>query len=347
MQNVPRSHGDDPTLPMSCFVSVVAPLSEDGDIIVPFLEELSRLLRDHFTHHEIVLVDAASTDDTLECAVVAMGRIDGVRLLRLSRRTRVETAILAGLESAIGDHVVVMLPDSDPPELLPGMVERAQRGAAIVSGVRDDGGARGMLHALLAPVFYWYVNRVLRLGLPRYTTEFRLLSRSVVNGVLRRKDLLCYLRLYDAYSGVAHAEMPYVPRSRRGRSRRRPLAAVIRRSVGIIVANSTHPLRVVSILGLVAGGLNVLYAGYVLIIYFVKENVAPGWATQSLQVAGMFFFLFLTLAVLSEYVIRLLLERSERPSHFVIEERQSSCMIDDDAHRNITDGDATLRGAPK
>ena len=326
-----------------CFVSVVVPLHDDGDIIVPFVEEVSALLAGRFSHHEIVLVDAASSDDTVEKLSALLGRIDFVRLIRLSRDSGREIPILAGLESVIGDYVVVMLPDSDPPGLIPEMVERARGGAGIVSGVRESMDDMSPLMRLGAPVFYWYVNHILQLGLPEHTTEFRLLTRPVVNGVVRTRDLMRYLRLYNAYAGVPHETLPYEPGSRRGRPRRRSWREVLQRSAGIIVANSTHPLRLVSLLGLVASGLNVLYAVYVLVVYLFKADVAPGWATQSLQTAGMFFLLFLILAVLCEYVIRILDERTERPSYYVMEELQSGRLLDEDGRRNIV-GDVTGPG---
>src|SRR5438105_2405397 len=97
--------------------------------------------------------------------------------------------------------------------------------------------------------------------------------------------------------------------------------------MGIIVTNSTHPLRFVSWLGLFGGTLNVLYVGYVAAIYLFKKDVAAGWTTLSLQTAGMFFFVFLILVILSEYIGRILEESKERPLYYVLEERNSSVLL--------------------
>ena len=52
---------------------------------------------------------------------------DRVRLLRLSRPFGVDIALTAGLESAIGDVVVTMLAECDPPALIPQLVEAVER----------------------------------------------------------------------------------------------------------------------------------------------------------------------------------------------------------------------------
>ena len=50
------------------------------------------------------------------------------RFLRLSRHFGEETAIAAGLEVAIGDYVIVMLPNMDPPALIPEFFESRRVG---------------------------------------------------------------------------------------------------------------------------------------------------------------------------------------------------------------------------
>jgi len=46
----------------------------------------------------------------------------GVRYLRLSRPFGRDTALRAGLDTAIGDYIVTLLPESDPPSLIPMLV---------------------------------------------------------------------------------------------------------------------------------------------------------------------------------------------------------------------------------
>jgi dolichol-phosphate mannosyltransferase len=77
------------------------------------------------------------------------------------------------------------------------------------------------------------------------------------------------------------------------------------------------------------------YAAYVLLVRLLARNVVPGWATQSLQISVMFFFLFLILSMLCAYIGRLLAEVRDRPLYYVMEERNSSVMVADEERKNV------------
>src|ERR1019366_2436907 len=77
------------------------------------------------------------------------------------------------------------------------------------------------------------------------------------------------------------------------------------KGLGLLLSVSTMPLRGASYAALLAGGLSVLYSTYVFGIYMLKPDVAAGWTTLSLQLAGMMFFFSVVLLLLSEYVIQI------------------------------------------
>ena len=109
-------------------ISVVAPLEEDTpQAVEAFVEETVAVLRDLVSHYEIILVDDGAPDDTVARVHTMLERYDFVRFLRLSRHFGEETAIAAGLDVAIGDYVIVMLPNMDPPALIPEFFERARQ----------------------------------------------------------------------------------------------------------------------------------------------------------------------------------------------------------------------------
>ena len=322
------------TVSSDTFVSVVARLHDDSDIVESFVSEVADVLGRHYENYEIVLVDDDSEDDTLERVRDLLDRIAYLRLIRLSRKFGEEIAITAGLDSVIGDFIVVMTPESDPPALIPEMVERARRSGGTVLGIRKRG-QRSLLYRLGSALFYDYCHRILGLQLVEDSAVFRVMNRQALNAIVRIKDRLRYLRSFTAYVGYTTVDFEYEPLRRRGRLHQRNLKESIDLAISIIVANSTHPLRLVSWLGLVVGSLNLLYVGWVLVAYFLAGNLAEGWASQSIQSSLMFFFLFLILAVLCEYVGRILGEAQDRPLYFVREELSSSDLVLDAARKNV------------
>ena len=93
-------------------ISIVAPLEADSDarVIEAFIQETAAVLSGIVTHHEIILVDDGAPNATVDRVRELLGTHDFLRLIRLSRHFGEEAAITAGLEVAIGDYVVVMLP---------------------------------------------------------------------------------------------------------------------------------------------------------------------------------------------------------------------------------------------
>jgi glycosyltransferase involved in cell wall biosynthesis len=322
------------------FVSIVAPLSNDASIVEPFLEEVSSVLTSHYANYEIVLVDDASDDDTVGRVEALLSRFDCIRLIRLSRRFGLEVAVTAGLESSIGDYVVVMVPDTDPPELIPEIVESCRRGVGIVTGIARNGRERSAAAEALARAFHWYARRFWHTDLQPGATHFRVLSRQAVNAITQIRDAYRQLRWFTVTIGFKLYSFPYTPLHRSGRSYKRSFSADASEAIEMMIVNSRHPLRFASQLGLLASVANLVYLGYVVAIYLFKSNVAAGWTTLSLQQGVMFFLLFVVLTVLSEYTGRILEETRHRPLYFIMDEKNSSVLLQDYERRNVVNESA-------
>lgn len=318
-----------------CFASVVAPLANDADIVEAFVRDVIEVLKRTYENYELVLVDDGSTDDTAARVTALLDRERCIRLVRLSKRFGRDVAISAGLDTVIGDFVVVLVPESDPPELIPEFIERCRQGAGIVYGIRARRPAEPFYLSVGARLFYWYFNRIVGVDLPRNSTDYRAYSRQSVNAITRIKDRLRYLRTFGAYVGFGGQPLVYEPRARRARVRGRTPGEALALAINMTVANSTQPLRLVSLAGLALSALSGLHVLYVLGARLFSAHVVEGWTTQQLYASVMFMFLFVILAVLCEYVGRLLGEVVDRPLYFVLEERTSSVLLVDEQRKNV------------
>ncbi len=319
------------------FISVIAPLFNDEEIIESYIRETISILKKIYTNYELVLVDDGSEDDTVENVTVLLKEIKGIRLIRLSREFGEEVAISAGLDTAIGDYVVVMIPGMDTPKCIPEMVNHAMSGVDVVFGVRKDRLDEPWYVRLAARMFYSYCRTQLKIDLPENSTQYRCLSRQAVNAITQIKDSYRYLRLFSSYVGYERQQYEYSPRDRGGKHRTRSIWQRINEAIALIIENSSHPLRFVSWLGLVTAGIILLYVMYIFVVYFFKDDVLEGWTTLSLQSAGQFFLITLILTTLCEYWGRILRRLQTRPLYFVREERNSSVLLIDVERCNVVD----------
>ncbi|HVF39674.1 MAG TPA: glycosyltransferase family 2 protein [Gemmatimonadaceae bacterium] len=315
-------------------VSVVAPVHNAADVLEAFIRDTVAATAGSFSHYEIIVVDDGSSDDTAPIMQGLLTSFDHLRLVRLSRRFGIDAAISAGLELAIGDWTVVLDPATDPPSLIPELVGRARSSADMLFGVRDSPREDPWYLRAGAAVFYWYASRVIHLQLPRNSTHLRILSRKAVNALLQLHRRELYLRVLPLYIGFTSEPFVYKPIERRGGGHPRTFGELVNTAVALTIDNSSHPLRLVSVLALIASGLNVVYAAYVVIVYLFKRDTAEGWVTISLQSALQFFLLSLAVSALCEYTGRIFNRVGGQPSFHIMEEKSSAIELREE-RRNV------------
>ncbi len=315
-------------------VSVIAPLYNDADILEAFAEQTQSVLDRTYEHYELVLVDDCSIDNTQAAVDRLLSRRPRIRCLQLSRPFGREAAIAAGLESAIGDFVVIIDPRTDPPDRIPDFVEACRTASGIAIGVAEPAERASWIVRAGARVFQWYTRRVLGMDVRPRATHFCALNRQAVNAILQIKDQTRYLRLLTTTVGFGQTPIEYKQKPEAGSKTVRALMEEINLGMEMLISLSRHPLRFLSRLGLFLSFMNALYVLYVFVVNIVKRTT-EGWTTLSLQNAVMFFFLFLTLAVVCEYIGRILEETRTRPVYFILNEKNSSVVMEDLVEKNI------------
>jgi hypothetical protein len=318
------------------FVTVVAPLVGSGASMVEFLRELSRLLVEHYTNYEIVLIDSLAEEATIGLLMNSLKELACVRILRLSQRTNLEVMLFAGLEAAIGDYVVIMVPTEDSPRAVVELVDVMLDGNDIVCGISEVAPRRGVVAALGARLFYWYGRRYLGIDIPPNSTHLVGMNRRSVNALTRIKGRYRHVRQLTRQVGFKNATYRYRPVNSTSPGKRRGLAESYRLAKEIVVSYSQHPLRAVSTLGLIASAVNLAYAIYAIGVYLFDRRVSEGWTTLSLELAVMFFILFIILSVLCEYIGRILEETRAQPAYHIMEELSSTVLVADETRRNVT-----------
>jgi glycosyltransferase involved in cell wall biosynthesis len=304
-------------------ISIVAPLEGDTTAtVVAFVEETVAVLRQLVTHYEIILVDDGVSAETVAGVRALLERYDFVRFLRLSRHFGEETAIAAGLDVAIGDYVIVMLPNMDPPSLIPEFFERARADTDIVYGVRLHRKSEPFWYRAGARLFYWYINSVVKAGIPNDSTQFRCMSRQVVNAITQIRDPDQYLRLLTSYIGFRKEPLPYSPINRTGEPTVRPKREAMNLARALVMDHTTHPLR------------TVIWIGVVIALFNAAVVAVQG---GELHDALAFLVLSVMLAFVGEYVGGLSRRMRDRPAYYVREEHTSSVLLREE-RRNVVTG---------
>jgi polyisoprenyl-phosphate glycosyltransferase len=320
---------------LNTVISVVVPLHQDAALLESFVADLDSTLSSAYRFYEIVLVDDGSTDGTPSAVKEMLKRVQRLRYLRLSRSFGREVALSAGIESAIGDYVVTLDPRTDPMTPLPEMISLCRKTGGVVHGIATNSITRSVPREWIGQLFRNYCRKRLGVDIKRGVSDLRVMSRQAVNALLQVREQSRYLRVLTLTLGYRHEFFSYELVPRPGAERKTSWSDEVATAIDLLAANTRHPLRLVTVAGLLGAALNLLYAIYVVTIYLTKPNVAQGWTTLSLQQSGMFFFVCLILAVLSEYVGTILGEVRSRPLYFMAEEANSSVSLEDTVRSSI------------
>ena len=84
------------------YVSLVAVISNDADILIDRIRRLEQVLKENFKYYEFVFVDNHSADDSLK----VLNSLDmKCTVVELAQRHKLPQAVMAGIDAAIGDYV--------------------------------------------------------------------------------------------------------------------------------------------------------------------------------------------------------------------------------------------------
>lgn len=320
------------------FISIILPFQEFVDRLHGVFLEIHDVLDKHYNHFEIIIVDNGSTQFTQIDLEKLVTTIRYMRIIRLSRNFGEEIAIAAGLDSAIGDFILVFNVYTDPVSAIHPIIKQSKQSGNIVYGVDPHARKRFFLK-FFAHLFHIYCRRFLRIDLAPFATHLRVMPRKVVNAHTLTRDRNLSLRLFTATAGY-RAE-PFLYRQKTEQIKiKRTLADEVNAAWAIIMANSNRPLRWLTHIALFGASLNFCYSFYIVAIFIVRSDVAKGWTTLSLQLSGMFFVVLLFLAFLTEAIGYILSASKNAPLYYVLELHQSRVMVDSDKRKNIVNASA-------
>ena len=282
----------------SNFISAVVYVHNNQDTVGAFLACLHDLLQEHFQKFELICVNDASTDGSVEAIRTFAARAEGamVSILNMSYYQGLEASMNVGVDLSIGDFVFEF--DSAamdyPPELIWEVYRTALTGFDIVSA-SAAGGSR-----LTSRLFYWVFNRFAHTQYQLETESFRLLSRRAINRVHAMSRTIPYRKALYASCGLKLQRVTYqpLPGVRRGVSaaRERP-----RLATDALILFTEVASRLSLLLSLVMMAATVAATIYTVVIYLSGSPVA-GWTTTMLFLGFGFFGMFAILTLILKYL---------------------------------------------
>jgi polyisoprenyl-phosphate glycosyltransferase len=297
-------------------LSVVSPVRDEGETLADFASQVATAVAEAGLTHELILVDDGSNDGSWAIIGELSAADARVRGLRLSRNFGKDAAIMAGVTDAQGDAVVVL--DSDlqhPPALLPELVARWREGASAVEAVKRNRAGQPLTVRLGAGMFNRAFLRFTGVDLTG-ATDYRLLSRPVVDALLTLPEHRVFFRGTSTWVGFDRARVEFDTEPRRAGETRWSLRSLATFAVRNLTSFSSAPLHLVTLAGM-AFAMFALVLGVQTFVRWVAGAAVEGFTTVILLLLVQGSLILIGLGVIGEYLARIHDEVKARPRYVI------------------------------
>lgn len=307
------------------FISVVLSFFNEEENIPELVRRLRATLGKEFPErYELVFVNDASTDHSLELLKeLARGHKD-IKVLSMSRNFGVEACMMAGMGATKGDAVIYLDADlQDPPELIPTLVQAWQKDpeVEVAYTTRLSRAGEHPLKLWLTNVGYKTLKACSNIEVVPNAGDYRLLSRRVVNELLRLSEKKPYFRGLVTWIGFKQVPVQYHRDARYAGDTKRPIYSfsVINYFLdSALISFSDVPLKIALMLGFVVSlGAFLWLVGVVIMKLF--QLAVPGWAAMMVTMLMLGGVQLLTIGVLGLYINAIYRESRHRP-HYIVKD---------------------------
>jgi glycosyltransferase involved in cell wall biosynthesis len=294
-------------------LSTVITCYRDEQAIGPMHERLSRVLVSLGVDYEIIFVNDGSPDDAAAILEALTVRDAHVLVIEHSRNFGSQSAFVSGMQLATGDAVVLLDGDlQDPPELIADFFAKWREGYDVVYGrrARREG---SLVFAVLVKVFYRIFRGVSDVPMPLDAGDFALMDRKVVDALLALPETDQFLRGLRAWVGFRQTGVAYVrPNRAFGRSTHSFLKNVWWARKGIF-SFTFLPIELLGYAGVTMTAVASCALVHQSVDAWLRPEVPHGISVIIVLVAFFGSLHLLALAILGEYVIKVLEEAKRRP----------------------------------
>lgn len=300
-------------------LSIVVPCFNEDESVGIFLEEIQKTLKDY--NFEVIYVNDGSSDNTLKYIKELASKNSNVKYLSFSRNFGKESAIFAGLKYASGDYICLMDADlQHPPKLIPEMLEAVlDEGYDVAAARRVSRKGEPKIKSFFSHRFYKVFNRISDIDMVEGATDYRIMTRQVVDSVLNLPEYNRFSKGLFQWVGFDTKWIEYENIERIAGESTWSFWGLIKYSIEGLVAFTTLPLSVSTFLGMVFSVIAFIYMLFIIIRYLIYSEAVPGYPTLICSLLLLGGIQLLSIGVLGKYLEKTYFEAKNRPI-FIVKE---------------------------
>ena len=255
------------TRPDNPLISIVVPVLDEEGCVDELVRRVREALAAEGLDYEILFVDDGSSDHSPEILRELAAKEDSIKVIRFRRNFGQTAAMMAGIDHASGDVIVVMDGDgqNDPADI-PALLDKLAEGYDVVSGwrrQRRDERGRIWLSRIANRLISWTSG----VHLHDYGCSLKAYRRDVIQSVRLYGEMHRFIPVYASWWGARVTEIPVSHRPRLRGTSNYGFERIIKVFLDLLVVQflgryETRPMYIFGGFGLVSWGISLASAGY-------------------------------------------------------------------------------------
>jgi polyisoprenyl-phosphate glycosyltransferase len=303
-------------------LTIIIPAYNEEPVLYQLYDRLSTVMKGLSSDYgyELLFVNDGSTDKTVDIVKELRDDDPHISYVDLSRNYGKEIAMIAGLDHAKGDAVIIIDADlQHPPEFIPEMVMYWEEGYEDIYAKRMKREGESWLKKYTSKKYYEILKKTTRMPIYPDAGDFRLLDRRCVDALRRMRETQRYTKGMYGWIGFKKKEIEYVAAPRASGETKWNYLSLINLAIEGVTSSTTFPLRVSSFLGFFISFLALLYTIFVVIQTVIYGSPVSGYPTLLVSILFLGGIQLISIGIIGEYLGRIFIETKNRPLYFVEE----------------------------
>ena len=304
-------------------LSLVVPCFNEEANVERFFEEVNKTFAGKVTAYEIVFVDDGSRDGTYKRLkdIYESCSESTVQVLSFSRNFGKESAIYAGLKASKGELVCVIDVDlqQHPRVVLEMLSVMESDGSIDCVGAYQENRKEGKVLSAFKSAFYKIINKITDVDFVNGASDFRLMSRKMVDAVLSMSEYHRFSKGIFSWVGFNTVYIPYTVEERAFGESKWSFTKLFKYAIEGIVSFSTFPLKLATAIGMITSFASVIYLAVVILQKLIQGIDVPGYATIVVLVLFLGGMQLFCLGILGEYLSKIYVQVKDRPIYILKE----------------------------
>lgn len=305
-------------------ISFIVPVYNEQETIRIFHKEICHFFQNEIDNEkysfELVFVNDGSDDKTMDVLQELYEMNSNITVVSFSRNFGKENALFAGLEHISIDGKIIIPIDvdlQDPLLVIKTMLEKYEEGYDVVLAKRAEREKDGFLKRFSAEQFYKVYNKIAKVKLEPNVGDFRLMTRNVVDEILKLKENQLFMKGVFNWVGFRSAIVEYNREERVAGNSKFNGYKLWNLALEGITSFSTIPIRVWLYIGSFIAFLSFVLGIKVLIEKFFLGIQEQGYASIIVSVFFIGGVQLIGIGILGEYIGRIYMEVKRRPRYIV------------------------------